>query len=141
MADACLLLLSYHDFDEPACVLGGDANEGVWVWVHSTGNLVTVAPSALTVSTQFFAPGDRVMRATLCGDEEEATVVSLDSGGYFATIHLDRGVTYSSHLYRLRHAPLMQSATIRESSPVPAASIVAVRDESDLLPVIELAMP
>jgi hypothetical protein len=139
LADACLLLLSYHDFDEPACVLGGDANEGVWVWVHSTGNLVTVAPSALTVSAHSFAPGDRVMRATLCGDEEAATVVSVDSMTS-ATIHLDRGVTYSSHLYRLRHAPPMQSAT-RESSPVPAASIVAMRDESDLLPVIELAMP
>jgi hypothetical protein len=138
----CLLLLSYHDFDEPACVLGGDANEGVWVWVHSTGNLVTVAPSALTVSTQIFAPGNRVMRATLCGDEEAATVGSVDSMTS-ATIHLDRGVTYSSHLYRLRHAPggTTQSAIIRESSPVPAASIVAMRDESDLLPVIELAMP
>lgn len=71
-----------------------------------------MAPSALQVCKDTFAPGDKVKRVMLSGVEEDATVIDVDSSTH-VTIRLDHGTcaTYSSDIRRLRHAKSHKSAS------------------------------
>ena len=81
-----------------------------------TGATALVAPSALQVCKNAFAPGDKVKRVMLSGVEEDATVIAVEPQSDSSThviIRLDHGTcaTYSSDIRRLRHAKSQKSAS------------------------------
>lgn len=104
-----------------------------------TGATALVAPSALQVCKDTFAPGDKVKRVMLSGVEEDATVIAVDSSTH-VTIRLDHGTcaTYSSDIRRLRHAKSQKSAS--RAASVDAVGVKKPKAvDQDAIDILELA--